>query len=189
MHSHGFDLRPFPSVLKVSLFRAIEPFWLVLACNLASAAYVYWSLADTIQSDPSARFFSFRHYKSIWLLMSTGGLGREQGGRFHRRRLWLYMLCFFMVETVHIGSADLYVMYELGSPLCWGPTLIGFGSAVQNLAYITSLLGLKLMQRCLEESSVVLVGLVFNISGLLIFSFAHTTAVMFTGETVGNLRD
>lgn len=121
--------------------------------------------------------------------MSTGGLGREQGGRFHRRRLWLYMLCFFIVVTVHIGSADLYVMYELGSPLCWGPTLIGIGSAVQHLAYITSLLGLKLMQRCLEESWVVLVGLVFNISGLLIFSFARTTAVMFTGETVGNLRD
>lgn len=99
------------------------------------------------------------------------------------------MLCFFIVVTVHIGSADLFVMYELGSPLCWGPALIGYGSAVQYLAYITSLLGLKLMQRCLEESWVVLVGLVSNISGLLIFSFARTTAVMLTGETVGNLRD
>lgn len=164
--------------------RVIEPFWLVLACNLTSAAYVYWCLGETVLPDPSARFFSFRHYKSIWHLLSTGGLSSNEGGRFHRRRLWMYMLCFFIVVTVHIGCNDLYVLYELSSPLCWGPTLIGIGSAVQHLAYITSLLSLKLMQRCLEESWMVLVGLVSNISGLLIFSFANTTAVMFTGEAV-----
>lgn len=168
----------------MSLFRVIEPFWLVLACNLASAMYVYWCLGETVQPDPSAKFFSSRHYKSIWHLLSTGGLSTNEGGRFYRRRLWLYMLCFFIMVTVHTGSTELYVLYELSSPLCWGSTLIGIGAAVQHLAYITSLLGLKLMQRCLVESWIVLVGLVSNISGLLIFSFANTTAVMFTGETV-----
>eukprot|EP00066_Takifugu_rubripes_P004874 XP_003968530.1 PREDICTED: proton-coupled folate transporter-like [Takifugu rubripes] len=166
----------------------IEPFWLVLACNLASAAYVYWCLGETVLPDPSARLFSFRHYKSIWHLLSTGGLSSNERGRFHRRRLWLYMLCFFIVVTVHISSTDLYVLYELSSPLCWGPTLIGIGSAAQHLAYITSLLGLKLMQHCLVESWMVLVGLVSNISGLLIFSFANTTAVMFTGYAVSLLH-
>lgn len=61
--------------------------------------------------------------------------------------------------------------------------LIGIGSAAQRLAFITGLLSLKLTERCLVESWMVLLGRLSNISGLLIFSFAHTTALIFTGET------
>lgn len=164
--------------------RSVEPFWLVLACNVTSAAYVYWWVGETVQPDPSARLLSFRHYRSVWGLLSTGGLGGDGGGRYCRRRLWLYMLCFFVVETVHVGSNDLYVLYELSWPLCWGSALIGVGAAAQYAAYITSLLGLRLMQRCLVESWMVVVGLASNISGLLTFSFAHSTALMFTGESL-----
>lgn len=94
------------------------------------------------------------------------------------------MLCFFLVVTVHSGSRELYVLYELSSPLCWGPALIGYGSAAQHLAYLTSLLGLKIMQRCLEDSWVALVGLVSNVAGLVVFSVADTTQLMFTGERI-----
>lgn len=162
--------------------RAVEPFWLVLACNVASAAYVYWCVGETVQPDPSARFLSFRHYRSIWGLLSTGGLSGGEGDRFHRRRLWLYLLCFFIVVTVHMGSDNLYVLYELSWPLCWESTLIGVGSVAQHAAFVTSLLGLGLMQHCLAESWMVLVGLASNICGLLVFSFAHSTVFMFIGE-------
>ena len=77
--------------------------------------------------------------------LSDGTLGRHR-----RRRLWLYTLCFFVVVTVHMGSRELYVLYELSAPLCWGPGLIGYGSAAQHLAYVSSLLGLRLLQRCLR---------------------------------------
>lgn len=167
----------------MSLFRVIEPFWLVLACNLASATYVYWYVSETVLPDPSAKFFSFRHYKSIWRVLSTGGLSSCEDGRVRRHRLWLYMLCFFIVVTIHISSTELFVLYELSPPLCWDSALIGIGSAAQHLAFITSLLGLKLTERCLGEYWMVLFGLVSNISGLLIFSFAHTTTLMFTGGT------
>lgn len=171
----------------MSLFRVIEPFWLVLACNLASATYVYGCVSETVLLDTSAKFFSFRHYKSIWHLLSTGGLSSCEEGKFRRHRLWLYMLCFFIVVTIHIGCTDLLVLYELSPPLCWDSIFIGIGSAAQNLAFITSLLSLKLTERCLVDLWMVLLGLVSNISGLLIFSFAHTTALMFTGETTGDM--
>ncbi|TKS81089.1 Proton-coupled folate transporter Heme carrier protein 1 PCFT/HCP1 [Collichthys lucidus] len=132
----------------------INPFWLVLATNLASALYAY---------------------------LFVRGSTSEAGGRYHRCKLWLYMLCFFLVVTVHFGSRELYVLYELSSPLCWGPALIGYGSAAQHLAYLTSLLGLKLMQRCLADSWVALVGLASNIIGLVVFSVADSTDLMFTG--------
>ncbi|XP_039986385.1 proton-coupled folate transporter isoform X2 [Xiphias gladius] len=159
----------------------INPFWLVLATSLVSALYAYLFVRESVQPDPSAKLFSTRNHKAVWRLYSTGGSISEGGGRFHRCKLWLYTLCFFLVVTVHSGSRELYVLYELSSPLCWGPVLIGYGSAAQHLAYLSSLLGLKIMQRCLEESWVALVGLASNISGLVVFSVADTTQLMFTG--------
>ncbi|XP_010734095.3 proton-coupled folate transporter [Larimichthys crocea] len=159
----------------------INPFWLVLATNLASALYAYLFVRESVTPDPSAKLFTSRHYKAVWHLFSTGGSTSEAGRRYHRCKLWLYMLCFFLVVTVHFGSRELYVLYELSSPLCWGPALIGYGSAAQHLAYLTSLLGLKLMQRCLADSWVALVGLASNIIGLVVFSVADSTDLMFTG--------
>uniref|UniRef100_A0A3Q1I9H7 Proton-coupled folate transporter n=1 Tax=Anabas testudineus TaxID=64144 RepID=A0A3Q1I9H7_ANATE len=159
----------------------INPFWLVLATNLASSLYAYLFVRESVPPDPSAKLLTSHHHKAVWHLYSTGGNGSEGSGGFHRCKLWLYTLCFFLVVTVHFGGRDLYVLYELSSPLCWGPALIGYGSAAQHLAYLSSLLGLKIMQYCLKDSWVALVGLASNITGLLVFSVADTTQLMFTG--------
>ncbi|XP_068174421.1 proton-coupled folate transporter-like [Antennarius striatus] len=159
----------------------INPFWLVLASYLASALYAYLFVRESVHVDPSAKLLSSRHYKTVWHLLSTGGTSVEEGGRFHRCKLWLYMLCFFLVMTIHFGSRSLYVLYELNSPLCWEPTLIGFGSAALHLVYLTSLLGLKIMQRCLVDSWLALIGLASNITGMVVFSVADTTLLMFAG--------
>nr|XP_020455852.1 proton-coupled folate transporter [Monopterus albus] len=160
----------------------INPFWLVLATNLASALYAYLFVRESVLPDPSAKLFTTRHHKAIWHLYSTGGSSSsEDSGRFHRCKLWLYTLCFFLVVAVHSGSRELFVLYELSSPLCWGPTLIGYGSAAQHLSYLSSLLGLRVMQYCLEDSWVALVALASNFIGLVVFSVADTTQLMFTG--------
>ncbi|XP_034405180.1 proton-coupled folate transporter [Cyclopterus lumpus] len=159
----------------------INPFWLALATNLASALYAYLFVHESVRPDPSAKLLTSRHHKAAWHLFSTGGTTSEMGGRLHRSKLWLYTLCFFVVVTVHMGSRELFVLYELSSPLCWGPALIGYGSAAQHLAYLSSLLGLKIMQRCLEDSWVAVVGLASNIIGLVVVSIADTTQLMFTG--------
>lgn len=170
--------------MSIPMFRYIKPFWLVLATSLASALYVFLFLRETVPPDPSAKLLTFRHYKAVWHLLSTGGTTSEEGRRFHRCKLWLYILCFFVVISVHYGSRDLYVLYELSSPLCWGATLIGYGSAALYLTYLSSLLGLMVMQRCLVESWVALIGLVSNIIGLVVFSVANSTELMFTGKKI-----
>lgn len=155
-----------------SCSRYIQPYWLVLATNVSSALYVYLFLRETVQPDPSAKLLTFSHYKAVWRLLSTGG----------NAQLWIYLLCFFIAVAVHKGCAILYVLYELSSPLCWDSTLIGFGSAALHMTYLSSLLGLKLMQRYVADSWVALVGLLSNITGLLVFSVANTTQLMFTGD-------
>ncbi|MCJ8740245.1 hypothetical protein PDJAM_G00056640 [Pangasius djambal] len=153
----------------------INPFWLVLATNLATALYAYLFVPESVTPDPGARLFSTQHLRAVYNLYASGGQ------RGYRTRLWFYTLCFFLVVTVHFGSRELYVLYELSTPLCWDSELIGYGSAAQHMAYLTSLLGLRVLQHCLDDSCVAILGLVSNIAGLVVFSVANTTGLMFTG--------
>uniref|UniRef100_A0A8B9K4K5 Proton-coupled folate transporter n=1 Tax=Astyanax mexicanus TaxID=7994 RepID=A0A8B9K4K5_ASTMX len=153
----------------------INPFWLVLTTNLATALYAYLFVPESVTPDPETKLVSTRHYRAVYDLYTSGG---KKG---HRAWLWLYTLCFFLVVTVHFGSRELYVLYELSTPLCWDSELIGYGSAAQHLSYISSLLGLKALQQCLEDSWVAIIGLASNVAGLVVFSVADTTALMFTG--------
>lgn len=164
------------------MFRYIIPYWFILALNLTSILYVYLFICESVVPKPSAKLFSFDNYKACWQLLSTGGSLSGQGGRFHRCKLWLYMLSEILITITYAGISSLYVLYELSSPLCWGPDLIGYGSALQNMAYLVSLLALKVLRRWISESSLVLIGLIFSISGMVVFSVANTTALIFTGE-------
>ncbi|CAL8361406.1 unnamed protein product [Merluccius merluccius] len=167
----------------------INPFWLVLATNLAAALYAYLFVPESVTPDPSAKLLTTPHHRAVYRLYSGKGGGGEGGGegmgggggRAWRCKLWLYTLCFFLVVTVHFGSRELYVLYELSAPLCWGPALIGYGSAAQHLGYLSSLLGLRLLQLCLADSWVAIAGLASNMAGLAVIAFADNTALMFTG--------
>ncbi|KAM6945940.1 proton-coupled folate transporter [Aplochiton taeniatus] len=162
----------------------INPFWLALAANVAAAVYTYLFVPETVTPDPDSRFLTTRHHRALYRLYATGGDARDSSVPLWRDKLWLYTLCLFLVVTVHFGSRDLYVLFELSSPLCWGSALIGVGSAAMHLAYLSSLVGLKVMQRCLADSWVALVGLGSNMAGLVVISMASTTELMFTGYGV-----
>lgn len=155
---------------------------MVLVLNLATVVYVYLFVPETMVPVPGAKLFSLRHYKAVWRLLSSGGGATAAGGTSGRTRLWLYLLSYSVVLVVHVGSFSLFVLYELSPPLCWSSSLIGYGLALLNLTCLSSLLALKVTQRCLAESWVALMGLVSNVAGLLVFSVANTTALMFTGE-------
>ncbi|NXH16634.1 PCFT protein, partial [Bucco capensis] len=153
----------------------INPFWLVLAASLAAALYAAFGLRESVKQRKAAKLFTLSHYKAVYKLYAA------PEDPSSRRQLVLYSLAFFLIVTVHFGSKDLYVLYELGSPLCWASDLIGYGSAASYLAYLSSLGGLRLLQLCLQDTWVAEIGLISNISGLVVISLATTTPLMFTG--------
>ncbi|XP_064893055.1 proton-coupled folate transporter isoform X2 [Columba livia] len=153
----------------------INPFWLVLAASLAAALYAAFCLQESVKQQKPAKLFTLSHYKAVCRLYTASE------HRSLRRQLALYSLAFFLLVTVHFGTKDLFVLYELGSPLCWAADLIGYGSAASYLTYLSSLGGLRLLQLCLEDTWVAEIGLFSNISGLVVISLATTTPLMFTG--------
>lgn len=157
----------------------INPFWLAFATSLAATLYATFFLRESVKQKKETKLFTLSHYKAVYKLYTAP----EQPGS--RWKLALYSLAFFLIVTVHFGARDLYVLYELGFPLCWASDLIGYGSAASYLVYLSSLAGLRLLQLCLKDNWVAEIGLISNIAGLVVISLATTTALMFTGDAEG----
>ncbi|MEE6469130.1 hypothetical protein FKM82_008514 [Ascaphus truei] len=153
----------------------INPFWLVFAVNLVTAIYIYFCVTESVKDRKPTKLFTSRHYQSVFRLFTVPGENKRRG------KLCLYSLALLLVVTVHMGAKDLFVIYELSSPLCWDSDLIGYGSAAEHLTYLSSLAGLRLFQFCLADSWVAEIGFISNISGLIVISVAATTPLMFTG--------
>nr|XP_025872045.1 proton-coupled folate transporter [Vulpes vulpes] len=152
-----------------------NPFWLALAVLIVMTFYAALCFGETVKEPTPARLFTLRHHRSIvWLYMTPAP---EKS----RKHLALYSLAIFMVITVHFGAQDILTLYELSKPLCWDSRLVGYGSAAQHLLYLTSLVGLRLLQHCLADTWVAEIGLAFNILGMVVFAFATITPLMFTG--------
>ncbi|KAM5151100.1 proton-coupled folate transporter-like [Callospermophilus lateralis] len=159
-----------------------NPFWLALALLIVMTLFAAFCFGETLKEPKSTWLFTLRHHRSIVHLYLSPAPEKS------RKHLALYSLAFFVVITVHFGAQDILTIYELSTPLCWDSKLIGYGSAAQHLPYLTSLLGLQLLQCCLADSWVAEIGLTFNILGMVVFAFATITALMFTGKVCG-LRD
>ncbi|KAM6463204.1 proton-coupled folate transporter isoform 2-T2 [Liasis olivaceus] len=153
----------------------LAPFWLVFAASLAAALYSALVLQESVPQKQPRRLLTLRHYAAVYQLYTSPARGQAW------RKLLLYSLAFFVVVTVHFGAREILVLYELSAPLCWGPELIGYGSAAHYLTYLSSLAGLRLLQMCMEDSWVAEVGLLSNALGLVTMALAGTTPLMFTG--------
>ncbi|XP_074045140.1 proton-coupled folate transporter [Macrotis lagotis] len=152
-----------------------NPFWLALATLIAATLYAAFVFRETVPDPQKASLFTLQNYRLVYQLFATPAPGKS------RKHLALYLLALFLVLTIHYGTWDIVVLYELSSPLCWGSDLIGYGSAAQHLSYIVGLVQLRIFQLCLKDSWVAEISLAFNIVGMVVFSLANTTALMFTG--------
>ncbi|XP_040099873.1 proton-coupled folate transporter [Oryx dammah] len=161
------------SLLREQVY--VNPFWLALALLTVMTLYAAFCFGETVKERTPTRLFTLRHHRSIIQLYVTQALEKS------RKHLALYSLAIFVMITVHLGAQDILTLYELSAPLCWDSRLISYGSAAQQLPYLTSLLGLRLLQYCLADTWVAEIGLVFNILGMMVFAFATITPLMFTG--------
>ncbi|XP_072260659.1 lysosomal proton-coupled steroid conjugate and bile acid symporter SLC46A3 [Pyxicephalus adspersus] len=97
-----------------------------------------------------------------------------------RKRLVIGLLLFAFMSFLFadFGAISLFTLYELDSPLCWDPVLIGWGSALSTLCFVGSFLGVYLFTRCLKDAYIVLIGIASWIGGIIMAAFATTTVTM-----------
>lgn len=85
------------------------------------------------------------------------------------------MITYFFVI---IGISPIFILYELDSPLCWNEVLIGYGSALGSISFLSSFLGIWLFSYCMEDIYMALIGIVTTMAGMAMTAFARTTLVM-----------
>lgn len=104
------------------------------------------------------------------------------GGRRRNALLVLLLLTFTFYSFANMGGLSAVTLYELNEPLCWNEILIGYGSALSTVVFLTSFVGVTLLSRCLPDAAIVFVGLLSVMSGLVMIAFAKTTLMMFLGK-------
>ncbi|KAI5099949.1 solute carrier family 46 member 3 [Silurus meridionalis] len=94
-------------------------------------------------------------------------------------RLLLILSAFVFYKVCKLGGMSSFLLYELNPPLCWSEVLIGCGSALNTLIYLSSYAGVSLLSRWLPDAHIILLGLLSVATGFLMASFAKTTLLMF----------
>ncbi|XP_068123112.1 lysosomal proton-coupled steroid conjugate and bile acid symporter SLC46A3 [Hyperolius riggenbachi] len=120
-------------------------------------------------------------------LLSTDGFKELFSGVFllfkdascnKRVTVILLLFAFMSYLFADFGAATLFTLFELDSPLCWHPVLIGWGSALSTFCYVGSFLGVYLFTRCLKDEYIVFIGIASWMAGIILAAFATTTVAM-----------
>ncbi|XP_047410561.1 solute carrier family 46 member 3 [Sciurus carolinensis] len=98
-----------------------------------------------------------------------------------KRQLLLCLLLFTMVTYFFlvIGISPVFILYELGAPLCWNEIFIGYGSALSSTSFLSSFLGIWLFSYCMEDIHIAFIGIFTTTAGMAIAAFTRTTLMMF----------
>ncbi|XP_040195259.1 solute carrier family 46 member 3-like [Rana temporaria] len=104
-----------------------------------------------------------------------------------RLTIGLLLFAFMFFLFANFGAVNLFTqwratLYELDSPLCWDPVLIGWGSALSTFCFIGSFRGVFLFTQCLKDFYIVLIGMASWIGGIIMAAFATTTVTMVLGK-------
>lgn len=81
-----------------------------------------------------------------------------------------------------LGVVAFEIYYLLGSPYCFSPEKISVFETVRDvLSEIVILIGIKLMQRCLMDEIIALVGSISSVALLVLYGIAPTDIYLYIG--------
>ncbi|XP_066290613.1 proton-coupled folate transporter-like isoform X2 [Branchiostoma lanceolatum] len=151
-----------------------EPYWLTVGLMTFCLLYALFALKETRPKRPGSKICSLSYIMNIVSLVK----------RIRKPQRWIMgtlMLVYFLVHSVQESVSGVRTIILLSPPYCWNPVLIGVAGAVVGVAYVMSVLGIKVLGRWLSSYGLVQVGCVSAISGLVLQALAvytsnHTTA-------------
>ncbi|MBN3302700.1 S46A3 protein, partial [Amia calva] len=148
------------------------PFLTAALLHGLNIVYVVFFLAETVQNPAPASFTLRSRFNGVYLLFAAAPRKRTT-------LLILMLLAFTFYKFAKVGGMFMFILYELNAPLCWDELLVGYGSALSTLIFLTSFAGVSLLSHCLHDVHIVLIGLLSVMAGLVMTAFAKTTLLMF----------
>ncbi|KAL2770130.1 solute carrier family 46 member 3 isoform b precursor [Daubentonia madagascariensis] len=153
--------------------------FLIIAMALTvNLIYILFFLSDPMKESSSQNVtmscgegFKNLFYRTYMLFKNASGTRRS-----------LLCLLLFTVITYYfmiIGTAPVFILYELNSPLCWNEVFIGYGSALGSATFLSSFLGIWFFSYCMEDIHMAFIGIFTTMAGMAMTAFARTTLMMF----------
>ncbi|XP_001494396.1 lysosomal proton-coupled steroid conjugate and bile acid symporter SLC46A3 isoform X2 [Equus caballus] len=152
-------------------------FLIISMAHLVNLIYILFFLGDSMKQSSSqnvstscSESFKNLFYRAYLLFKNAPG----------ERRCLLCLLLFTMITyfLVVIGTAPIFILYELDSPLCWNEVYIGYGSALGSLSFLTSFLGIWIFSYCMEDIHMAFIGIFTTTAGMAMTAFSRTTLMM-----------
>ncbi|XP_068127434.1 solute carrier family 46 member 2-like [Hyperolius riggenbachi] len=113
------------------------------------------------------------------LINTAKGNARHQqsGGNLSSQKVTICLL--FVSATLYNsavnGAEDMINFFVLKKPLNWGPVDVGYGNAAAYMIFITSFIGVLIFSRCLQDLSLIILGMFSFFAGILTMAFVRWT--------------
>ncbi|KAM6180380.1 lysosomal proton-coupled steroid conjugate and bile acid symporter SLC46A3 [Erethizon dorsatum] len=155
--------------------------WSFLITAIAHAvnlAFIVFFLGDSMKESSSQNVTmscieSFKNQFQRTYMLFKSASGKQQS------LLCLLLFTVVIYFFVIVGIFPIFILYELGSPLCWNEVLIGYGSALDSVSFFGSFLGIWLFSYCMEDIYIACIGIFTTMAGIVMTAFAKTTLMMF----------
>lgn len=82
------------------------------------------------------------------------------------------------------AAEDVINVFVLKAPLSWGPVAVGYGNAAGYMTYITSFLGVLILNRYIGDQALIVIGIISFSSGLLTMAFVRWTYMYYIARTI-----
>ncbi|XP_072260601.1 solute carrier family 46 member 2-like isoform X2 [Pyxicephalus adspersus] len=82
------------------------------------------------------------------------------------------------------AADDVINVFVLKAPLSWGPVDVGYGNAAAYLTYITSFLGVLILNPCMGDLTLIIIGIISFSSGLMIMAFVSCTYMYYVARII-----
>lgn len=153
--------------------------WFAIILCIINIVYIVCFLEDTIDF-PSYRPTTICSYNDF---VDFCRVFSYEPGNGRRWRLLMFAAAFFIGGIVITGTSDLIILYAQTS-LCFPLVLVGYLFGALCLRFITSLVGVKLLQTILKVSNnwIIEAGLLSFFAGLILATFSSSTCLFFNGK-------
>ncbi|CAD7687438.1 unnamed protein product [Nyctereutes procyonoides] len=117
---------------------------------------------------------------------SVQGLHPPSPGKAKPRRtiIALLFLGAIVYDLAVVGTVDVMPLFVLREPLSWNQVQVGYGMAAGYTIFITSFLGVLVFSRCLQDTTMIMIGMVSFGSGALLLAFVKETYMFYIARAV-----